>query len=72
MVPKYHVKQIWQPEFGSGAIVATVHLWSGIHFDLMLENGRCDGPIVSTGCSFRWIVVAESIVRWFVVREKHC
>jgi hypothetical protein len=23
-------------------------------------------------CSFRWIVVAESIVRWFVVREKHC
>jgi hypothetical protein len=22
-------------------------------------------------CSFRWIVVAESIVRWFIVREKH-
>jgi hypothetical protein len=22
-------------------------------------------------CSFRWIVVAESTVRWFVVREKH-
>jgi hypothetical protein len=23
-------------------------------------------------CSFRWIIVAESTVRWFVVREKHC
>jgi hypothetical protein len=25
-----------------------------------------------TVCSFRWIVVAESTVRWFIVREKHC
>jgi hypothetical protein len=25
-----------------------------------------------TGCSFRWFIVAESTVRWFVVREKHC
>jgi hypothetical protein len=23
-------------------------------------------------CSFRWIIVAESTVRWFIVREKHC
>jgi hypothetical protein len=23
-------------------------------------------------CSFRWFIVAESTVRWFVVREKHC
>jgi hypothetical protein len=23
-------------------------------------------------CSFRWIIVAESTVRWFVVREKYC
>jgi hypothetical protein len=23
-------------------------------------------------CSFRWISVAESTVRWFVMREKHC
>jgi hypothetical protein len=22
--------------------------------------------------SFRWFIVAESTVRWFVVREKHC
>jgi hypothetical protein len=25
-----------------------------------------------TACSFRWFIVAESIIRWFVVREKHC
>jgi hypothetical protein len=25
-----------------------------------------------TPCSFRWIIVAKSTVRWFVVREKHC
>jgi hypothetical protein len=25
-----------------------------------------------SACSFRWIIVAESIVRWFIVREKHC
>jgi hypothetical protein len=25
-----------------------------------------------TACSFRWFIVAESIVYWFVVREKHC
>jgi hypothetical protein len=25
-----------------------------------------------TAYSFRWFIVAESIVRWFVVREKHC
>jgi hypothetical protein len=24
-----------------------------------------------TVCSFRWFIVAESTVRWFVVREKH-
>jgi hypothetical protein len=24
-----------------------------------------------TACSFRWFIVAESTVRWFVVREKH-
>jgi hypothetical protein len=23
-------------------------------------------------CSFRWIIVTESTVRWFIVREKHC
>jgi disease resistance protein RPM1 len=23
-------------------------------------------------CSFRWFIVAESTIRWFVVREKHC
>jgi hypothetical protein len=23
-------------------------------------------------CSFRWFIMAESTVRWFVVREKHC
>jgi hypothetical protein len=23
-------------------------------------------------CSFRWIIVAESTIRWFIVREKHC
>jgi hypothetical protein len=23
-------------------------------------------------CSFRWFIVAESTVRWFIVREKHC
>jgi hypothetical protein len=26
----------------------------------------------STPCSFRWFIVAESTVRWFVVRKKHC
>jgi hypothetical protein len=26
----------------------------------------------TTVCSFRWFSVAESNVRWFVVREKHC
>jgi hypothetical protein len=26
----------------------------------------------ATACSFRWFIVAESTVRWFVVREKHC
>jgi hypothetical protein len=25
-----------------------------------------------TACSFRWFIVAESIIHWFVVREKHC
>jgi hypothetical protein len=25
-----------------------------------------------TACSFRWFIVVESTVRWFVVREKHC
>jgi hypothetical protein len=25
-----------------------------------------------TVCSFRWIIVAESTVYWFIVREKHC
>jgi hypothetical protein len=25
-----------------------------------------------TACSFRWFIVAESTVRWFIVREKHC
>jgi hypothetical protein len=25
-----------------------------------------------SACSFRWFIVAESTVRWFVVREKHC
>jgi hypothetical protein len=24
----------------------------------------------STACSLRWIIVAESTVRWFIVREK--
>jgi hypothetical protein len=23
-------------------------------------------------CSFRWFIVAENTVRWFVVREKYC
>jgi hypothetical protein len=23
-------------------------------------------------CLFRWFIVAESIVRWFIMREKHC
>jgi hypothetical protein len=23
-------------------------------------------------CSFCWIIVAESTVRWFIMREKHC
>jgi hypothetical protein len=27
---------------------------------------------VSTACSFCWFIVAESTVRWFIVREKHC
>jgi hypothetical protein len=22
--------------------------------------------------AFRWFIMAESTVRWFVVREKHC
>jgi hypothetical protein len=22
--------------------------------------------------SFRWFIVAESTVRWFIMREKHC
>jgi hypothetical protein len=30
------------------------------------------GYSISTACSFRWFIVAESTVRWFVVREKHC
>jgi hypothetical protein len=25
-----------------------------------------------SACSFRWFIVAENTVRWFVVREKHC
>jgi hypothetical protein len=28
--------------------------------------------LLLTACSFRWIIVAESTVRWFVVREKYC
>jgi hypothetical protein len=24
-----------------------------------------------TPCSFRWFIVAESTIRWFVVREKY-
>jgi hypothetical protein len=23
-------------------------------------------------CSFRWFIVAESTVRWFIVRKKRC
>jgi hypothetical protein len=23
-------------------------------------------------CSFRWFIVAESTVRWFIVRKKYC
>jgi hypothetical protein len=26
----------------------------------------------STACSFRWFIVTENTVYWFVVREKHC
>jgi hypothetical protein len=25
-----------------------------------------------TACSFRWFIVAESTVRWFIVKEKYC
>jgi hypothetical protein len=25
-----------------------------------------------SACSFRWFIVAENTVRWFIVREKHC
>jgi hypothetical protein len=25
-----------------------------------------------TACSFRWIIVTESTVRWIIAREKHC
>jgi hypothetical protein len=28
--------------------------------------------LYSAACSFRWIIVAESTVHWFIVREKHC
>jgi hypothetical protein len=38
---------------------------SPLHF-LFRENNN---HIV---CSFRWFIVVESTVRWFVVREKHC
>jgi hypothetical protein len=30
---------------------------------LALDNG--------TACSFRWFIVVESTIRWFIVREKH-
>jgi hypothetical protein len=23
-------------------------------------------------CSFRWFIVAESTICWFIMREKHC
>jgi hypothetical protein len=26
---------------------------------------------MQTSCSFRWFIVAENTVRWFVMREKH-
>jgi hypothetical protein len=26
----------------------------------------------SSACSFRWFIVDESTVRWFIMREKYC
>jgi hypothetical protein len=34
-----------------------------------ITNAFCDYRL--TACSFRWFVVAESTVCWFVMREKH-
>jgi hypothetical protein len=35
--------------------------------DALAETGR-----LLSACSFRWIVVTENTVRWFIVREKYC
>jgi hypothetical protein len=44
-----------------------------LHSGLQLAH-TCAQPHMhrQAACSFRWFIVAESTVRWFVVREKHC
>jgi hypothetical protein len=36
------------------------------------RNGLCIAIHRLPSLSFRWFIVAESTVRWLVVREKHC
>jgi hypothetical protein len=40
------------------------------HYNRADHNGcKGDSPAsLLVACSFRWIIVAESIVRWFIVR----
>jgi hypothetical protein len=37
----------------------------------MLCRHQCSGIAINI-CSFRWFIMAESAVCWFIVREKHC
>jgi hypothetical protein len=45
-------------------------------WNVPLYTVHCTNPgpwiLCFSACSFRWFIVAESTVRWFVVREKHC
>jgi hypothetical protein len=36
-----------------------------------LTTGACIFNERHAACSFRWFTVAESTVRWFIVREKY-
>jgi hypothetical protein len=57
------------------AIVVGFHYFFATKQITGIKIPRCsprDLFSLTSARSFRWFIIAESTVRWFVVREKHC
>jgi hypothetical protein len=64
------MREVLEPDAGAKCVTRQKkQLGHGCHAGVTLLVGSCSINLKKTACSFRWIIVTESTVRWFIMRK---